>query len=222
MKPKARSKSHKSGGERPVVDPQLVTACLGRLEVEAAPGIAARLALYCEELLHWSRRVDLTGARTAEELVDGPFFDALTLLPVVSGTGKLLDVGSGGGLPGIPLALLRPELEVTLLEPRTRRAAFLRHVCGLLKVPCPVHEGRLEEVAPRSFDQAVAQAVWPPREWLERARLVVRPGGAIYVLSAAPLSLADLQSGAALEAERGFAGRKTERFAARVRLATGE
>jgi 16S rRNA (guanine527-N7)-methyltransferase len=93
---------------------------------------AAPLGRYLDLLASWAGRVNLTAARTAEERV------GLLVAPVVPaaslpGSGRLLDVGSGNGSPGLVLALLRPDLRVTLLEPRLKRWAFLREAgraCG--------------------------------------------------------------------------------------------
>jgi len=140
---------------------------------------------YCDELLLWNRRTNLTGAKDPIQLARGPLFDALTLLPVLE-PGHLVDVGSGGGLPGIPALLLGGVPELTLVEPRARRATFLRHVTHKLRIDAPVFQGRDEELEPRAWDGAVAQAVWPAGEWIPRGLKIVRPGGAVYILSSEP------------------------------------
>jgi 16S rRNA (guanine(527)-N(7))-methyltransferase RsmG len=86
---------------------------------------AARLDRYLELLAAWSARVNLTGARTAAARVDLLVAPVLPAAPLPA-PGPLIDVGSGNGSPGLVLALLRPDLEVTLLEPRQKRWAFLR------------------------------------------------------------------------------------------------
>jgi 16S rRNA (guanine527-N7)-methyltransferase len=86
---------------------------------------ADRLARYLDLLALWSTRANLTGARTPAERVwrlVAPVLPAAALPPA----GPLIDVGSGSGSPGLVLALVRPDLEVTLLEPRQKRWAFLR------------------------------------------------------------------------------------------------
>jgi 16S rRNA G527 N7-methylase RsmG len=99
------------------------------LELLLARGIAARiaeaLAGYLDLLAAWAPRVNLTGARTAEARVRLLVAPALTMQPALL-PGRLLDVGSGNGSPGLVAALLEPERPVTLLEPRARRWAFLR------------------------------------------------------------------------------------------------
>lgn len=89
------------------------------------PGAVAPLASYLDLLAAWSLRVNLTGARTAEERVALLVEDVLPAAPFLE-PGRLVDVGSGNGSPGLVLACLRPDLPVTLLEPRSRRWAFLR------------------------------------------------------------------------------------------------
>jgi 16S rRNA (guanine527-N7)-methyltransferase len=180
---------------------------------------ADRLLRYAGELVRWNRRLNLSGAATAEEFVAGPLFDALTLLPVLEDGPDLVDVGSGGGLPGIPAAILRPGLRVTLVEPRARRAAFLRHAVHLLGLGAEVVQGRAEELGDGQWSMAVAQAVWPPAEWLARAPRLVRPGGAVHLLGTSPLPPGEIPPGLVLE--RTFRCRRPdgrERFAARLRL----
>ena len=84
-----------------------------------------RLAAYLDTLAAWSPRVNLTGARSPEERVRWLVADVVAAAHLPS-PGRLIDVGSGNGSPGLVLALLRDDLDVTLLEPRARRWAFLR------------------------------------------------------------------------------------------------
>jgi len=85
----------------------------------------SRLAAYLDTLAAWSLRVNLTGAKSAPERVRLLVGDVLPAAALPA-SGRLVDIGSGNGSPGLVLALLRDDLEVTLLEPRARRWAFLR------------------------------------------------------------------------------------------------
>jgi 16S rRNA (guanine527-N7)-methyltransferase len=87
--------------------------------------VADRLTRYLDLLASWSRRVNLTGARTPGERLARLVAPVLPVAPLLV-PGRLLDIGSGNGSPGLVLALLRDDLAVTLLEPRQRRWAFLR------------------------------------------------------------------------------------------------
>jgi 16S rRNA (guanine527-N7)-methyltransferase len=115
------------------------------LEAEAVD----RLFVYFTELLHWSRKINLIAKGTGDaEILENHFLDSLTLLPLLSPFDQchLLDVGSGAGFPGLVCMAARPELTVTLLEPRLKRVSFLRHVIrtiGLAGVE--VLAGRVED-----------------------------------------------------------------------------
>ncbi len=159
---------------------------LGRsLEEREARGLLA----YARQLLSWGERINLTGASSLEELADAHLADALMLvshLPRRPGA-RLVDVGSGAGLPGLVLAIVCPALRITLLEPTGKKTSFLRSVrrnLGLDNVDCRTQrlEALLADEPSPGFDVAVSRATWPPAEWLERARPLVRPGGRILAL----------------------------------------
>jgi 16S rRNA (guanine527-N7)-methyltransferase len=128
----------------------------------------------------WSDRVDLTAARDPDTLVDLLLADA-AVLASTQPTGSVIDVGSGVGAPAIPLAILRPTLTLTLVEPRERRAAFLRTSCGTLSRPdIGLLRKRSMEVEAGVAELALSRATLPPPLWLrEGARLAQR---AVWVL----------------------------------------
>jgi 16S rRNA (guanine(527)-N(7))-methyltransferase RsmG len=129
---------------------------------------------------------------------------ALTLVPLLDPGRTVVDVGSGGGLPGIPAAILVPELRVTLVEPRSRRTAFLRHAGHALGLELEVVQCRVEELRDHQWNGAVSEAVWPAHEWLARAVRLVEPGGAVYVLSSNAIEPDALPTGAKKETECDF------------------
>jgi len=136
--------------------------------------VKEQLCAYCELAVTWSQRVDLTAARSTDELVDLLLADALAISAARPGSAgeRWFDVGSGIGAPGIPLALLSP-LKMTLVEPRTKRVAFLRTAAGSLGRPdITVSRSRSDEFLAASCEVAVSRATLPPPEWLaEGARL---------------------------------------------------
>ena len=141
------------------------------------PEIALRLRAYCNLVVTWNQRVDLTAARDADELVDLLLADALaiTTARATPTAERWFDVGSGVGAPGIPLALLAP-MNMTLVEPRTKRVAFLRTAVGSLGRPdISVSRSRSDDFPDASCEVAIARATLPPAEWLrEGARLATR------------------------------------------------
>ncbi|MEW6666816.1 MAG: 16S rRNA (guanine(527)-N(7))-methyltransferase RsmG [Thermodesulfobacteriota bacterium] len=117
------------------------------------PGYGIRLSeeqirlfrIYLEELVQWNRRMNLTGLSTPERIVNELFLDSLVPVPFLPGEGRLLDVGSGAGIPGLLIRIYHPRLEVHLLEPRAKRVSFLRQVIRLLGLKgIEVLQGRLE------------------------------------------------------------------------------
>jgi 16S rRNA G527 N7-methylase RsmG len=92
----------------------------------------ARAALldWLDGIVEWNARIDLTAARSDDELVDLMVADALVLSRHVAEAARVVDVGSGAGAPGLALAILRPDLDVTLVEPLDKRVAFLRTSIG--------------------------------------------------------------------------------------------
>ena len=116
--------------------------------------------------------------------------DCLVLLDLLGDARRLVDVGSGGGLPGLPLKIARPELELTLIESSRRKAAFLVQACARLGVEAQVIRARAEDAGrdPRlrdSFDAATARALAPMAVLAELCLPLVRPGGRLLAMKAA-------------------------------------
>jgi 16S rRNA (guanine527-N7)-methyltransferase len=140
------------------------------------------LARFLAELDVWRRRVNLTGRLSCEDLVSHALESAVgaALLPLEA---RVVDIGTGGGFPGVPLAFVRPDLSVTGLEPREKRAAFLRHVARALPVEnAVIAAGRAEELPESGFDFATSRAV--NIETLDPVR-VLKPGGGLLLWTTA-------------------------------------
>lgn len=177
------------------------------LEVGAAE--AARLAAYAAMVVEAGRRMNLTGARSWEELVDRHIVDCLVGISKVdwSGVGGALDVGSGAGLPGIPLAIIRPEVKVGLVEARQKKAEFLRRCVGRLKLENALVVRERAEVLGRRSDwrekeeRVLARGVAPLAVLLEYCLPLLAEGGWLVAwkgpgvdqeLTAAQVALAEL------------------------------
>jgi 16S rRNA (guanine527-N7)-methyltransferase len=148
--------------------------------LEGAEG--ARLAAYLDTVAEWSPRVNLTGARTPRERVDVLVAGVLPArgLPV---PGRLVDVGSGNGSPGLVLALLRDDLEVTLLEPRQKRWAFLREAARRAGRAVVVERARHDAYSGPPAATVTLRALRLPLRELEP---LVLPGGRVIVFGTPP------------------------------------
>jgi len=160
-------------------------------EVELAARFARAvpsLCRYLDLLVEWNQRFDLTAARSEDELVDLTLADAVIIAagaleqsPPADGE-TWVDVGSGAGAPALPLALLLPELALTLVEPKSKRVAFLRTASGALSLNTRATRARSEEVASATHAVALSRATLAPDLWLsEGARLATH---AVWVLLA--------------------------------------
>lgn len=173
---------------------------VGRVIEAAGVGVtseaAARIARWIEAVQAWNAKIDLTAARGDDELVDLMLADALMLAAKLGSSVSVVDVGTGAGAPGLGLALARPDLRVTLVEPMQKRAALLRTVMGeALREGAQAPGGapakmrvlreRGEDVTRRGevFDVAVSRATLPPAEWLKLGSILA-PGGEVWVLLA--------------------------------------
>ena len=150
--------------------------------IALAPWQASTLLIYLDLLLHLNQRINLTAIRRPEECVTRHFGESLYLAKWVSLSGRLLDVGSGAGFPGLALKLAAPELAVTLLEPVAKKRAFLKEVaraCELDRVE--VRGERLRvflrlSPLPR-FDLVTARAVGELEELAKDSARCLAPGG---------------------------------------------
>lgn len=137
-----------------------------------------KLLAYVDLLAKWNRTYNLTAIREPERMVSHHLIDSLAVLPHIR-AGSLVDVGAGGGLPGIPLAIARPELQVTLNDSNHKKGAFMQQAAielGLKNVA--VHVGRAEEWQPAArFNGAISRAFAELADFIAACRHLVKPGG---------------------------------------------
>ena len=133
----------------------------------ASPAAIDGACVWIDTIRKWNARIDITAARDAHELMDLMLADAAQLASHIEVGCRVVDVGSGGGAPGLPLALLREDLELTLVEPMQKRTALLRMTIGKLGLTdrVKVAQMRGEELSQR-FDVAISRATLPPEMWL--------------------------------------------------------
>ncbi len=142
-----------------------------------------KLIAYCTLLGKWNRTYNLTALRDPQQAVSHHLLDSLAVLPHVP-AGSLLDVGSGGGMPGIPLAIARPELAVTLIDSNSKKAAFLQQAAIELALPnISVHCGRVEQYHPSvGFFAITSRAFSDLADFIGRSAHLLADGGSWLAL----------------------------------------
>ena len=148
------------------------------LGIEVPLAARKKLLDYAALLYKWNKTFSLTAMREQDKAVSHHLLDSLAILPFVP-TGTVLDVGSGGGMPGIPLAIVCPDLRVTLLDSNSKKAAFLQQAAielGLTNIS--VHCGRVEQYHPESgFSSITARAFSSLSEFTALSRHLLGAGG---------------------------------------------
>lgn len=148
------------------------------------PALAAPLRRYLDLLARWNRTYNLTAIRDPGEMVTLHLLDSLSMHAHMDGVSKLADLGTGAGLPGIPLAIARPGLEVTLVESNGKKARFLREAVRSLGLAnARVAESRAEAVdMPGAFDAITARAMATLADIIAVGGHLLAPGGRLLAM----------------------------------------
>lgn len=139
------------------------------------------LKKYCDEVLRFRKALNLTSVKDEKEFMSRFIEPSVALAEWMPETGRLLDIGSGMGVPGIPLLIVKPGLQGVLVERRKKRAEFLRHLVRVLKLDAEVHDGDINELPSLGVNICVARAVTHIPGLLDMCSRHVEPG-AIAVL----------------------------------------
>jgi 16S rRNA (guanine527-N7)-methyltransferase len=165
-------------------DPQINEA-LKPYGILPAPDLTAGIRTYIEALLKWNKTISLTTVTKVDQILAFHFGESLFALPMLPvEKSRLADVGSGAGFPGIPLAMTRPSLEVTLIEPNAKKFAFLNEVIrqlGLNNVTAA--RGRTDDLESSNerFEIVTARAVGQFDELIGWAKPRITPGGKLIL-----------------------------------------
>lgn len=149
------------------------------------PSEASALRTWLTTLVEWNARIDLTAAKSDADVAELMLTDALVLATRLPRDATVVDVGTGAGAPGLGLALARPDLDVTLVEPLGKRVSFLRTVIGTVRRErVRVLSERGEVVADRAtrFDVAISRATLDPASWLSLGARLIRDEGSVWAL----------------------------------------
>ena len=156
--------------------------------IELPPDAGPKLMDYLGLLSHWNRVFNLTAIRDSDEMLSKHLLDSLAVLPYI-GAGRVLDVGSGAGLPGIPLAISRPDVHFVLIDSNGKKTRFLTQVKITLKLQnIEVVRQRVEAYSPMMhdhriyFDAVIARAYATTREILQNTAHLHKPGTRILIM----------------------------------------
>lgn len=156
---------------------------LSELDQTFPDGVDASFAALLAELAKWNRRVNLTAIREPRDMISTHILDSLAARPLLEGK-EVLDVGTGPGFPGLPLAIAEPARQFTLLDSNNRKIMFVQHAAALLNLRNVVAvKARSEDYAPgQRFDTVIARALAALPRLVEIAGHHVRKGGVFVAL----------------------------------------
>lgn len=169
------------------VERELLDRGLGEIGLEVPEGQKSALLQLAELLEAWAARINLTAHRTRDAIIRRLILDAAALSQCLPAAQSIADLGSGAGFPGLPLAILRPESRLSLVEARERRHYFQRAAVRALGLS-NVHtlRGRAEALRPTPHELVVAQAMAQPSSALTWMLPWVAPVGTLAIACAAP------------------------------------
>ena len=171
----------------------LVSLGIESLGLNLSPDNIADLELFLQEMGRWNQVHNLTAIEGEKNSVRLHLIDSITVLPVMRrilglSKPKIADLGSGGGLPAIPIAILQPEWHLTLIEAVRKKTAFLQHVRGKLGLRnIQVLSERVEVVAksqPGQFDAVISRAFTNLAHFLELSLPLLKPNGLVFAMKA--------------------------------------
>lgn len=151
---------------------------LAELGIDLDAATQQKLLDYLALLEKWNKVHNLTAVRDPNDMVTLHLLDSLSVLPHIK-SGRLLDVGSGAGLPGIPLSIVRPDLQVTVMDSSHKKASFMRQAKATLGIPnLEVICGRVEEFHPEhKFDMVISRAFSDLAEFMRLTAHLCAEGG---------------------------------------------
>ncbi len=137
-----------------------IKAALKSIGLSFPGGTAEKLGTLIDELDRWNRKVNLTAIRDRNDMITSHLLDSLVVAPLLEGE-SVLDVGTGPGFPGLPLAIVQPERQFTLLDSNLKKIMFVQHAAGLLGLDnVSAQRARGEDYAPgHGFDTVIARAL---------------------------------------------------------------
>lgn len=149
---------------------------------------AEAFELYLKELLKWNQKINLTAIRTEKGIVLKHFLDSLSVFPYLSNISSLLDIGSGAGFPGIPLKMVKPSLDMTLIDSVRKKVDFQRHIIrmlglkGIEAIHGRVQDKEILQCIGAQFDMVISRAFSDLQTFLILSFPFVKKGGIVLAM----------------------------------------
>ena len=166
-----------------MVTAEKIAAGVAALQQELPDRAVSQLAILLNELQRWGKRINLTAILDADEIVSAHILDSLAVRPHVQGP-QVIDIGTGAGFPGLPLAIAEPDIEFTLLDGNGKKISFVNHIIGELGLSnATAIKARAEDYAPgKRFDTVIARALATVPRLIELSAHLVREDGQLLAL----------------------------------------
>ncbi len=161
--------------------PVSLAAGIKALGIDPAPDLIAGLQHFAEELIKWNRTYNLTAIKDAEQVTSHHLLDSLSIYPFLAAK-TVVDVGAGGGLPGIPLAMLLPDVKFTLLDSNGKKTRFMQQmVINHQLANCQVVQSRVEDFQGQ-FDLVTCRAFASLADISQKTAHLLAPGGKVLAM----------------------------------------
>ena len=152
------------------------------LAMEVTEDQAQKLSRFADLLIKWNESYNLTSITSPKDVLDLHLVDSLALAKcsgdLLNGSKTVLDVGSGGGLPAIPLAIVRPELEITMVDAVQKKTIFQRQAISMLRLKnIKAEHTRVEQIKDRTFDVITSRAFASLSDMIHLTEHLLAPGG---------------------------------------------
>lgn len=166
------------------LEPKTIQAKAQEMALEMQEWQAEALSFYAHLLLKWNKTYNLTSIEKEEDVLTLHILDSLSLVKELPFEGKtLLDVGSGGGLPAIPMAIMRPDLKVTMVDAVKKKILFLRQVILELRLKnAEACHTRVEDLGKGDFDWVTSRAFSSLKDFVELTQQWIKPSGRWYAM----------------------------------------
>ncbi|MFH2093001.1 MAG: 16S rRNA (guanine(527)-N(7))-methyltransferase RsmG [Pseudomonadota bacterium] len=158
------------------------------LKIEATALQIRKMTQYAEELMAWNKKINLTAIKDPLQVAEKHFIDSIAVMSLLENDHQMMDMGSGGGFPGIVIKIMNPSIRVVLVDSVRKKINFLKHVIRLLDlngidaVHSRVEDLNFDDQYARQFDGVISRAFADLSKYIDLAHPFIKPGGSLYAM----------------------------------------